>query len=365
MTKLQLTPKSFVTCSVVLLLLLASGCDEKEPEKAAVIRPVLAVKVGDIAAIGGRSFPGQARAIQQANLSFDVSGTLKNRPVKLGDTVTKGQLLASLDPRDYQSSLKAAQAEFTKSKANFERAQELVEKDYISKAEYDRMQAATKVAAAQVETASKALDDTELKAPFAGRISELYVENFQAVQAKQQVIRLVDTSRIEMVIDIPEALISIVPYVKSVLVKFAAFPDQKIVAGVKEIGAEASKTTRTYQVVLVMDQPKGITILPGMAGEARGNPDDIPKKIAEQGGSMGLLIPVSAVFSPDGSNKSYVWIIDEKSGIASRREVVTGQIKSTGLQISKGLKSGEWIATAGVHSIREGQKVKLQPAQGE
>jgi len=365
MIKLQAIPSSILTSMIICLLLATSGCEKQEAEKVSVVRPVLAVKVGDIAAIGGRAFPGRARAVQQANLAFDVSGTLKDRPVKLGDTVRKGQVLARLDPRDYQSSLKAAQAEYTKSKANFERAQELVEKNYISKAEYDRMQAATKIDASSVETASKALDDTELKAPFAGRVSELYVENFQAVQAKQQVIRLVDTSRIEMVVDIPEALISLVPYVKSVLVTFEAFPDKVIKAGVKEIGAEASKTTRTYEVVLVMDQPEGFTILPGMAGETRGNPDDIPKEIADKGMGMGIQIPVSAVFSPDGSNKSYVWIIDEKSGIASRREVATGQIRSTGLQISKGLKSGEWIATAGVHHIREGQKVKLQPVQGD
>jgi len=361
MTKLQAHPKNLLTGLTVVLALITSGCEQQESEKAPVVRPVLAMKVGDVTAIGGRVFHGRARATQEANLAFDVSGTLIERPVKVGDSVTKGQVLARLDPRDYSSSLKAAQAELTKAKANFKRAKELIEKGYISKVEYDRMQAAASVAAANVETTRKALGDATLKAPFTGRISELFVENFQAVQAKQQITRLVDTSRIEMVIDIPETLISLVPLVKSVRVRFDAFPDQEIPAGVKEIGAEASETTRTYPVTLVMDQPQGFTILPGMAGEARGDPADIPKETLLKG----FQVPLSAVFSPEESDKSFDWVVDEQAGTVSRREVVTGQLKSTGLFIEKGLSSGEWIATAGVHQLREGQSVRLLPAQGD
>jgi RND family efflux transporter MFP subunit len=189
----------------------------------------------------------------------------------------------------------------------------------------------------------------------------LFVENFQAVQAKQQIARLVDTSKVEMVINIPEVLISLVPQVQKVLVSYDAFPDKDIPAGVNEIGAEASETTRTYPVTLVMEQPEGFTILPGMVGEARADPASVPKTTQRKG----IEVPLSAVFSPDESDKRFVWIVDEQANTISRRELVTGEIKSSGLLIEEGLSPDEWIAVAGVHYLREGQTVRLQPAQGE
>lgn len=361
MTKSQACPRQLLTGLAVLSAFAIAGCEQPEPGKAPIVRPVLAMKVGDATVIGGRLFPGRARAVQEANLAFDVSGTLSERPVNVGDRVKKGQLLARLDPRNYRSSLKAVKAELTKARANFKRAKELIEKDYISQVEYDRLRAATEVAAANVETASKALSDTRIEAPFDGRIAELFVENFQAVQAKQQIARLVDISKIEMVVNIPEVLISLVPQVKQVLVRFDAFPDRQIPAGVKEIGAEASETTRTYPVTLVMEQPEGFTVLPGMVGQSTADPASLPKDVQKKG----FELPLSAVFSADESDKRFVWIVDEQANTVSRREVVTGEIKSTGLFIEEGLSAGEWIAVAGVHHLREGQSVRLQPAQGE
>ena len=347
--------------TVVLLVNLA-GCDE--PQVAApVVRPVLAIMVGEGSTIGGRTYHGRAQAIQSANLAFNVSGSLIERPVKVGESVTTGQLLARLDPRDYQSKFNAAQAQLTKDKANFKRAKELVKKHHISEAEYDKLKAVYEVAIANLDTARKALSETDLKAPFDGKISELFVKNFTAVLAKQQIARLVDVSRIEMIVNVPEALIAQVPEVKSVLVHFDAFPQHDIKATIKEIGTEASKTTHTYPVTLVMDQPEGFTILPGMAGEARADMSQISEEIKQQGSK--IEVPLAAVFSPGESNEKFVWVVDEQAGTVSRRAVITGILKSTGLIIEEGLTAGEWIAIAGVHRLREGQSVRLRPAQGE
>jgi len=352
--------KYFFICLSLLSLLMMAGCEEPVTE-VDVVRPVLAMKVGNVSSLGTRSFPGRAEAVQSANLAFEVSGSLIERPVKVGDKLKKGELLARLDERDYRSKLKAEKAELTKTKANIERGKQLIKKDAISQSDYDRMQAAYNVDVANVETAQKALNDTELKAPFDGIISKLFVENFQTVRAKQQIARLVDTSKIEMEIHIPEVLISLVPGVKSVLVRFDAFPDTDIKGSIKEIGSEASETTRTYPVTIVMDQPEDITILPGMAGEVRGDPEGI--KNVQQFSS--IQVPLAAVFSPDASNESYVWVIDEKSSTVSRRAVTTGKLRSTGLAIDQGLAVGEWIAIAGVHRLQEGQEVELRSALGE
>ena len=108
MNKPQAYDKKLFIGLAALLVVAVTGCEQPEPEKAPVVRPVLAMKVGDASAISGRVFPGRARATQEANLAFDVSGTLSKRPVNVGDTVKKGQLLAQLDQSNYRSSLMAS-----------------------------------------------------------------------------------------------------------------------------------------------------------------------------------------------------------------------------------------------------------------
>jgi multidrug efflux pump subunit AcrA (membrane-fusion protein) len=70
------------------------------------------------------------------------------------------------------------------------------------------------------------------------------------------------------------------------------------------------------------------------------------------------VIPVTAVFSPEIEGQSYVWVIDESTNTVSQREVEIGALVSSGLAVQSGLESGEMIATAGVHFLREGQQVK-------
>ena len=97
---------------------------------------------------------------------------------------------------------------------------------------------------ASLRTATDALNDTNLQAPFAGTIVATYVENFEDVEAKQPILRVLDTSKIEMVVQMPESYISYVPYARNIRVVFDAFPGKEIPAKIKEIGTEASIATQ-------------------------------------------------------------------------------------------------------------------------
>ncbi|NOQ93538.1 MAG: efflux RND transporter periplasmic adaptor subunit, partial [Methylophaga sp.] len=176
--------KSVLTLILLITFIGLGGCADDQADKVEIIRPVRAIKVGDIELLKGRDFPGRAKAVREVNLAFDVSGTLNKRPVKIGENIAKGQLIASLDSRDFRSNVSEARANVQNAYANFKRAKELITKNFISKTEYDRLNAEARVTSAERDKAVKALSDTELKAPFSGYISELYVENFQAVQAK-------------------------------------------------------------------------------------------------------------------------------------------------------------------------------------
>jgi RND family efflux transporter MFP subunit len=281
------------------------------------------------------------------------------RPVNVGDTVKKAQLIAQLDQRDFRANLKAARAALKRDRKNFDRAKELIEKGHISQADYDRLEAKVDVSEADLSVASKALADSVIKAPFDGRIANLFVENHQAVRAKQEIARLLDASSVEFTIQIPEQLISQISYIRDIRVEFDSNPGQPVPATIKEIGTEASATTRTYPVTLIMGQPDGFEILAGMAGSATGRPE-LPDNLA----TKGILVPVTAVFTAGESSDNFAWVIDEKSRTVSRRLVKVGELGDTGIPIISGLKAGERVVTAGVNYLREGQKVKLLDSQG-
>ena len=341
-------------CLLILTPVLTS-CDSKPPEKVEVIRPIPAMKVGESQKVSGRKFPGKAKATQEVNLAFDVGGKLIERPVDIGDTVKKGDIIARLNPRDFKAKVKSTKAEVKKAKANYVRGKKLIKDGFISQREYDRLEASVDVAEANLDIAQKALADSVIKAPFDGHIANLFVENYQAVLSKKVIARLLDTSQIEMVVQVPENLISKVSYIEDISVTFDSFPDTALAANIKEVSNEASQTTRTYPVTLIMQQVDGVEILPGMAGNASGT-------LVMPGTGDGLeqlVVPVKAVFTPDTEKQDYVWVIDKSSGSTQLRAVETGQLTRSGIQIINGLQDGEWIATAAVHTLREGQKVRI------
>ena len=364
--------KSFALILVVLSsAILLSACGEEEAPKE-VIRPIKAMKIGGIEAFTGRWFPGKAKAAQEANLSFRVAGTLNEIPVKVGDEVKQGQLLAKLDPRDFEVALSNSRAQLNRvqaavnlAKTEFERVENIRKKDPgavsqsmvdTKQAEYDSARAQLRSAQAEVTRYKDNLSYTSLYSPFDGIVVERFVENFEDVKAQQQVIRVVDTSAIEFTVQVPESLMVHAPKVNSAFVVFDANPDVEIPATIKEIGKEASQTTRTYPITLSMEQPDEFDVLPGMAGKARGDRASI-EKVALEEQAEAVEIPLASTFSPE-AGKTYVWIVDKEAGTVTKRQVETGDLTDNGILV-KGLQGGEWIATAGVNTLVEGQKVRI------
>ena len=368
MTKLKtLAPLIF------LIPIVFTGCKEQPVEEEG-IRSVKAMQISDPKLILSRPFPGVARAENRVNLSFRVDGPLIELPINVGDEKRKGEILARIDPRDYEIELRNAQAELQKAKAgltfaesDFARAERIQKQDpgAISASKVDekreernRLRAVVEGSEANVEQAKDRLSYTRLLAPFDGIIVAKYFDNFEYVQARQSVARMLDTSRIEIVVDIPDNLIPYVNRMNKIEVTFSSFPDLTVEAEVKEIGEEASTTTRTFPVTLIMNQPENINILAGMSGEARFIGELEPDSVYAT-----VNIPTSAVLSEGKEGKSYVWVIDETTHLVSKRQVELGSLTSKGIQLIGGVNPGEWIAIAGVHFLREGQAVEILEAE--
>lgn len=368
---------SKVSYSAVYILLtiifssILTSCSKKEAEEKEVIRPVRTFEIPSAGRFSQRNFPGRAKATQEVDLAFRVAGPLIEFPVNVGDEVKAGEIVARIDPRDFEVNVKSAQGKLDNAIAALRRAQSEYQRELnilkqdpgaTSKTAVDRKReqrdkarADIKSLEANLDSAKDQLEYTYLKAPFDGNVVSTFVENFENVQAKQPILRILDDSKIEMVINIPESLISLAPHVEDILVEFDTYPGIKISAIIKEIGTEASETTRTFPVTLIMDQPEGIRILPGMAGKAQGTP---PKDKSIR--TFGIEIPITSVFTDEGSGDTFVWVVDETESVVHKRQIETGEIADNGIQVLSGVDEGEIIASAGVHYLFEGQKVKLQ-----
>lgn len=345
---------SAILMAVVFLFFLFS-CSKKE-EKAAVevIRPV---KMMTIASGGGeltRAFPGKVQASQEVDLAFKVAGPLIELPVNEGQEVKKGQLLARIDPRDFKTNLDQAKARSLEAQQQFKRYQDLYIQRQVSKADFDKYKSARDVARAQQKDARHALEDTYLRTPFSGVVAEKFVDNFQDVQAKQPIVSLQDVSRVEIQINVPEAIMATVKTEGSgtTVAEFAAAPGKQYNLSLKEYSTQADPKTQTYRITFLMPQPEDLNVLPGMTANVLATP---PTK---GGGGDQIIIPAIAVFA-DETGTSHVWIVDPEAMKTHRRKVTIGSLTGKeSIRITDGLKPGETIAIAGVTQLREGMKVR-------
>ena len=356
----------------VLLVLLVTSCGKKEEQKVTreVIRPVKIMTIMSSEEAFKRKFPGKVRAAKRVELAFQVGGPLIELPIEEGQNVKRRQLLARVDPKDFQTDLRNAEGGLGKTKAalqlaqtEYERVVRIRKKDpgAVSQAMVDRRREAVNKAQADIQSLQAAVDAakdqlsyTYLRAPFSGVISRRYVDNYQEVRAKQPIVSLDDISYLEILVDVPEIVMASVREggpVKAVA-EFAAAPGRQFPLTIKEYATRADPRTQTYQVTLQMPRPKGINILPGMTATVHGSPP-VKERSADQ-----FVIPAIAVFA-DEAGISHVWVVDKDAMKVNKRKVTTGDLTGTdSIQILEGLESGEKIAITGVAQLREGMQVR-------
>jgi RND family efflux transporter MFP subunit len=343
--------------SLAFACLLVVGCDKQEEEVPEVIRPVKMMTIGGESAAGVREFPGQVRAAEEIQLSFEVSGRIIELNAREGLAVARGTLVAALDPRDFESSRDRDLARRNETRADYERNRTLYERDAISLRDLEVVRRQFEVAEANLRQSEKALDDTRLTAPFDGKIAGRLVENQENVQAKQPVVVFHDDSSLEIRASFPESdylRIRDLGTVKDMTerlkptVEISASGGAPIDAWMKELRTTADPVTRTYEVVLGFEPPAGTSVTSGMTARVT----------ITLGGTEGaLLIPSSAVVS-GAEHKSLVWVYNETEGAVHGREVVLGTMTGDEIEILSGLEDGDTIAILGASNLTEGMKVR-------
>jgi len=372
---------NFTICLTTILASLLTACGKKTEEaRPEIIRPVKTTTVEAGTAISGLRLPGTVRASQRVELAFkEVGGRLIELPIegREGQEVKQGDLLARIDPKDFETSLsrvqgrlKEAVASLDLAKAEYERVQRIQERDpgAVSGADIDRkregvnaMQGRIRALKAAVQDAENQLSYTQLKAPFTGLIAQRYVDNFQDVKPKQAILALEDITHIELLVDVPENIVAVAQDTEDDKIKavarFPTAPGKQHELKLKEWATRADAATQTYQVVLQMPQPEDLNVFPGMTAQVT---FDVGSSAVSD---SAIRIPAIAVVAePDGT--SFVWEIDPEKMTAHQREVKVGSITgSKNITVLEGLKGGEKIAVAGVRKLKEGMKVRFWEQQ--
>jgi RND family efflux transporter MFP subunit len=355
------------SCILVLISIAAvinlSSCDTAvEVEHAEKIRPVKSVVIGDPGMGGERRFPGRIESARRVELAFRVAGTLNQLPVKEGDEVTAGTVIAKLDDADFKTAYDDRKAVYTRTSADYERAKELVKDGFISRVDYDKVESDFKSARAAMRQAELDLSYTILKAPFSGNVAKRYVQNFEEIQAKQPVIALRDLDLLDVKFNIPEGLMirlteegvdEEAPDVP-VYAIFDAIPDKRYSLNYKEAATRADRATQTFEVTYTLPAPDELEVLPGMTTTVS---VDLSRYL--DSGSI-FTIPVASVVADPGLAPR-VWVINPDTMTVKAREIEVGMMEGNNIQVLSGLNGGERIVTAGAPFLVEGMKVRLMP----
>jgi RND family efflux transporter MFP subunit len=346
--------------SVVLAAFLLAACQQEqdavEPE---IVRPVLSA-VLRVQPVQIRGFAGKVEPRFETQLGFRTLGRIVRRDVSVGDQVYNGQELAAIDPLALElavqlaeASLSSARAQLTNAATTEDRQRALLSQNSATEATFDQAQQAHEAAVAAVVQAeanlTKAKEDLGyaiLRSDFDGVVTSLQADVGQTVTAGQLVAVVARPDVREAVVDIPEAIAGTVRVGSEFQVTLQIDPTIRATGTVRQIAPQADEATRTRRTRITLDQPPegfrlGTTITAYLATAADSR----------------IHIPATAILDKDG--KAFVWLVDGKLGTISTREVKLDGRTGAEAVVVDGLVDGDQIATAGVHSLSEGQKIKM------
>lgn len=337
-----------------ICLALAVSC--VKAQRLELIRPVKTIAVQSALGAISKSFPTKAKAAEDVNLSFDIPGTLQRIAVDVGTQVTKGQVVAMLDDRDYQQAFAAAQANYDNASALYNRVKTAAAANAVSQQELTSSKAQFDAAAAQLAVQRKALESTKLTAPFDGEVTQKFVTDFMNIGAGMPVVRIINPASIDLPVSLPESIIARkdteIDHV-TLTASFDAIPNREFPVAIKSISQEADLLTGVYPAVLTMPQPVDVRILPGMVGQISIHlkPDAQESPLASL-----HLVPLAAVFDEDG--QSFVYVVNKESMQIEKKSVELSDTSVGGMAV-EGLTDGDIVVAAGVSQLREGQKVRI------
>lgn len=348
-------------CLVLLLTAAAAGCkkgngeaEAKEADKdkgpEAVPVEVVAVARRPIAASYAGTAPLEARA--ESQVVAKTSGVALTVLVEEGQRVRAGQVLVRLDPD--RARLQAAQsaAQLRKLEANYNRSMQLSKQQLISANDLDQLKYDLENARAVNRLANLELSYANVVAPISGVIASRSIKTGNFVQINTPIFRIVDTSRLEATLNVPERELATLKAGQPVAMQVDALPGQRFAGSVDRVAPVVDSGSGTFRVIAAFDS-KGV-LQPGMFGRI---------KIDYDQRADAIVIPRAALLEGEGDPA----VFTVRAGKAQRVPVKLGYVDGAWAELVSGLKLGEPVVTAGKVALRDGSAVQVlgQPQKKE
>lgn len=313
--------------------------------------PVIVQVVEPTTILDQLSLPGQIQAFERVRLSTQVKGLVAARHVAEGAAVKKGQLLLSLDDRDYRTDLDGAEAQFRLAEQNLASTQALVKRQVESKSSLDRDTAAYQLGKAALERARTDLERCQIRSPLDGVLDDVVPEVGEFVPAEREVAVVLQTGRVKVEVGIPEQDVHAVRSVTSCTMVVDSVGDGLAVTGtVTFLSMQPAAYALVYTLRLEADNAAGL-MRPGMFVNA---------KIVKARHENALQVPLFAVVARRDSYAAFV-VEDAVGGalVARERPVKLGLLQGRTVEVTAGLRPGERLVVVGQRALADGARLRV------
>ncbi|MBI3695340.1 MAG: efflux RND transporter periplasmic adaptor subunit [Acidobacteria bacterium] len=372
--------KYAVAASLAVLLL--SACQRKDPgpvraaEAPAVQAAVVEVKAEPFA--GTVPVTGTLVSTARVDVKAEIIGHVVRFDKEEGDSVTAGETVVWLDEENYrlasgqaESGVQVAEAALEKarvleahSRAEHERARNLLQSGGITDKDLKLAQTAERDARAQVELAAaqlaqaratlevarKKLRDCRIKAPVTGEIQKKFVNPGAYVEGPTLLFTLVDNRKLELESPVSSSELAPVRPGQKVSFLVNSYPGETFLGRVQEINPAVDTESRSAKVRIQVNNSSR-KLKAGMFAEG---------EILTGVESRAIIVPATAIYRDDGSAKeSFVFVVQNAKAV--RRPVRIGRERDSRLEITAGLKPGDLLITEQSIELAEGVRVAARP----
>ena len=291
------------------------------------------------------NLPGIVEPWESLNILAEVRGKVAEVLVEEGDHVEQGDLIARLDPSDYENTRNSTRAAYTLALTNLKRLSDLHNQAIIAQSEYDAVKAEVESLEADLAIAELQLKRCYIRSSISGIVNELPAKKGLYLAVGDPVAKVLDIERVKITIGIPETDVDAVRRIDRFEVIIEALDNKKITAAKYFLAVAPSSQAQVYRLELEVANKSG-DILPGMFARV---------EIIKQEFSEALAIPLYAVISRD--NKHLVFL--EQDNVAKLQEVELGILDGWQIQITEGLAPGQRVIVVGQRSVDTDQKVNV------
>jgi RND family efflux transporter MFP subunit len=338
-----------------------AGCQRGAPEAAEPeVRPVRSITLAEREGGNTITLSGRIAAEDEVAVAFRIPGRVIERAVNVGDRVRTGQVIARLEQMNErnqllsaQAALNAANADLVRARDEFGRQKSLIDEGFTTRAQLDQATAGFRAAEAQVKSATAQVamardlvGFTVLTAEKPGAVVARGAEPGEVVQAGQMIVRIANDGGTDAVFEVPSQVVRIAARNRPITVRLTDDPNITATGRVREISPQADPVTGTFTVRVGLESPPAGMLLGSV----------VSGSITLEGDPL-LVVPASALATSGGAPA--LWVVDPATSTVALRPVRIARHEPDSVVVAEGLAPGDTVVTAGVQTLREGQKVRI------